>query len=153
MAIEWAEAAAGFGLSSNAAENSSIDAGHALADDVGREQLRRQAATLSDGTDYSRLDDHGVFVQVVATMRSRALGASHETAESLKFRLSPKPTSSSAPSSVPARSRSSEAPASAVVEPEVDVQAQVAVLQQAAKDGTPFCEECEKAKKQQAAMA
>jgi guanyl-specific ribonuclease Sa len=109
---------------------------------------------LSDGADYSRLDDHGVLVQVVAAILSRTLGAAQAPAQSSKFRLTTKPTASPAPSSAPARARSSAtAPAPAVAEPELDVEAQVAVLQQAAKDGTPFCEECEKARKQQAAMA
>jgi hypothetical protein len=127
--------------------------GYALVDDVDREQFRLHAANLNDGTDYSRVDDHGVCVQVIASISSQSRGSVQATTDSLKFRLSPRPVSSPAPSSAPARARSSGAPAPAVVEPEVDVHAQVAVLQQAARDGTPFCEECEKARKQQAAMA
>jgi hypothetical protein len=127
--------------------------GYALTDDVVREQLRRHAASLNDGTDFSRVDDHGVCVQVIASISSRSRGSVQATTDSLKFRLSPRMAGSPAPSSAPARARSSEATAPAVVEPEVDVHAQVAVLQQAARDGTPFCEECEKARKQQAAMA
>jgi hypothetical protein len=138
---------------SSDARGSAMDMGHVLADDVGREQLRRHAANLSDGADYSRVDDHGVLVQVVATILSRTLGAAQAPAQAIKFRLTTKPAASPAPSSAPARPRASEAPAPSVAEPEVDVHAQVAVLQQAAKDGTPFCEECEKARKQQAAMA
>jgi hypothetical protein len=45
------------------------------------------------------------------------------------------------------------APAAEADLPVIDQDAQAAVLRQAAADGVPFCEECEKLKREQAAHA
>ncbi len=126
-----------------------------VIDDVDASQLRLYALGQRDGTDWSRLDDTQVKEQLAAALDSGRLrtgvGAQVDL-RGLGQVLPPAP-----PPRAPAPA-SSPRPAPVAPPPpvettfalDVDVAAQVAVLVQAAQDGVPFCEECERAKRQRA---
>jgi len=121
--------------------------------------LRLVAPALADGTDWSRVDDQAVVDQIGAALAQGRLliGATQQL--QLRRLVSaeppvpppppPPPAAASAPRSAPAA-----APPPAVETTfgsELDVQAMVAVLVQAAQDGVPFCEECARAAAEAAA--
>ena len=120
------------------------------SDDVGRGALRSAALGLADGTELSRLDDAQLNDQLFAAMMAGRLRPAAETPVVLR-QLTQTAQPAAAPRHTPATSRpraptaATSAPAAeSTFEPNLDVAAQVAVLQQAAQDGVPFCEECAK---------
>jgi hypothetical protein len=119
----------------------------------------------------NRLSDHQVLDRVAALLAQRRLvlarkvaGAISGKKDEAKEKERPRPSMSSGPALSPsmliareARARSPlPAPSAPPVEadtPAIDQNAQAAVLRQAAADGVPFCEECEKLKREEAARA
>ena len=126
-----------------------------VLDDADAARLRWYAAGLHDGTDWWRLDDAQLKEQLAAALDQGRL----RTGQGEKVRLRPldqlQPVPQPAAAAPAASPRAAPAPAPAApVEttfaPNLDVAAQVAVLVQAAQDGVPFCEECERAKRERA---
>ena len=118
-----------------------------MGDDAALARLRMTALALADGTDLSRIDDHRLLDHLAAAAaagRLRIAGAAPKL-----LRLVPAPAPAPAPAAPPA-SAARVAPVAAPAAAEttfgsdLDVAAMVAVLVQAAQDGTPFCEECER---------
>jgi hypothetical protein len=119
----------------------------------------------------NRLSDHQVLDRAAALLAQsrvvlarRVAGALPGNNDETKEKERPRPSMSSGPALSPsmlvareARSKSpAPAPSAPPVEadlPAIDQDAQAAVLRQAAADGVPFCEECEKLKREQAARA
>jgi hypothetical protein len=134
------------------------DADLRLGDDAALAALRLRALELADGNDWSRYEDHEVVAQLAAAQTQGRGGASPAPAGVRLFRLAPAPEA--AAPSPPAPAPSPRAAAAAVpLAAEttfglgLDVAAMVAVLRQAAQDGTPFCEECARAAAAQRAAA
>ncbi len=120
-------------------------------DEVAMAALRVSALSLADGSDWSRCDDHEVVAQVaVAVARGRLRGGQVAVAAKL-FRLAPvlAPQAAPAPALAPSP-RAAPAAVAAAAETTfnslLDTAAMVAALRQAAQDGVPFCEECERAR-------
>lgn len=125
-----------------------------VGDDARMAVLRRLAWSLRDGTDWSRVDDQGVVEQLHAFASRLPV----REGRLLLQRLAPPPVAEAAappaPAAAPRAAPAATPPAPAAETTfgaDVDVAAQVAALVQAAQDGVPFCEECERAR--QAAMA
>jgi len=127
-----------------------------IIDDADAGQLRWYAAGLHEGTDWWRLDDAQVKDQLAAALDEGRL----RTGQGAKVELRPLdqlqpvplpalPAPASSPRAAPAPAPA--APVETTFAPNLDVAAQVAVLLQAARDGVPFCEECERAKRERAA--
>lgn len=123
----------------------------AWGDDAAIEQLRLKTDALADGGDLSRLDDHTLLDTLAVAI------AEHRLREpGLRPRLLPI-APAEAPPPAPASGGRGRAPSVAAPavpdEPELDAAAMAAVLVQAAQDGVPFCEECEKARAARAEQA
>jgi hypothetical protein len=125
-------------------------------DDTTIASLRRVALALADGTELSRCDDHQV-----ADMLGSAGRSLHPQGGALElYRLAPAAAAAPAapaPPAAPPRSSSAAAaapptaPSTSALSPDLDVAAMVRVLTEAARDGVPFCEECERARRARAA--
>jgi hypothetical protein len=118
----------------------------AVIDDAEMARAREWAATLVEAGDLSLRADHAVMGLVRDAL---ADGRLHENAVALKRLafVAPRPAPAPPPPRAPApapRPRAPAAPAAAATRM-LDVAAMVAVLRQAARDGVPFCEECERA--------
>ena len=125
----------------------------AAGDDAAMAALRVSALALADGNDWARCDDHEVIVQLAAAQAQGRL-ATHAPPAARLYRLAPVPAPGAAPAPAPApasspraapASASSSAAAETTFSAALDTAAMVAVLQQAAQDGVPFCEECARA--------
>jgi hypothetical protein len=123
----------------------------AVGDDTSMAWLRQRALALADGTELSRIDDHQLVDHVAAAVaagRLRTSGAAPRL-QRLVPAEAPAPTPSPSPAPRPSTPRAAPVAAPAAVETtfgsDLEVAAMVAVLVQAAQDGTPFCEECAKA--------
>lgn len=131
----------------------------ALGADAEMARLRQQAQQAFPADLWWHCDDHAV-ASVRPLLHTAARAGAHEAtptgAARLKMRrlvmVAPAPApapASAAPAPGPAAAarQASPAPAAAAgtFEVELDVAAMVAVLQQAARDGVPFCEECARA--------
>jgi len=113
-------------------------------------ELRRRAHEAGLGVDWSRADDHAAsdvlaWAAPAATLPGPALQ-----------RLSPKATvAAAAPAAAAGRQRqeaeAAAAPAASAPGPNLDAVAMAQTLQEAARNGTPFCEECERLRQQRAA--
>lgn len=118
----------------------------AVVDDAQNAELRLRADALADGGDWSRLDEFTVREHLATALEQGRLLAG-TTARPELLRLVP-PMVAAPPPPPPAASSPRAAPTAAPPPPdgtfdvELDVAAMVAVLQQAAEDGVPFCEEC-----------
>ena len=118
-------------------------------DDVGRGALRSAALGLADGTELSRLDDAQLKDHLVAAMMARRLDTA--VGAPVVLRALTQRTERAAAAPAPAASRPRVAPvapapaAETTLGSDVDIDAMVAVLVKAARDGVPFCEECAKA--------
>jgi hypothetical protein len=118
-----------------------------VTDDGAMAQARLQALALGDGTDWSRCGDHQVLHALSVAPPSQAPAA---PVAMMRLVAPPAPAPAPAP---PAPSPAPRAAAPAAPAPAaegtfgaaLDVAAMVAVLQQAARDGVPFCEECARA--------
>jgi len=130
----------------------------AAIDDAALAPLRTLAVALADGTDWSRADDHQLIDQLAAALARGRLRTGAAAAPKLS-RLVPTVAPAPAPAPPPPAA-SSPRPSAPVAAPppaettfgsELDVAAMVAVLQQAAQDGVPFCEECARAAAEAAA--
>ena len=126
-----------------------------LIDDADAGRLRWYAAGLHDGTDWWRLDDAQVKEQLAAALDEGRLrtGLGEKVVLRPLDQLQPVPLPAPpAPASSP-RAAPAPAPAAPIettFTPNLDIAAQVAVLVQAAQDGVPFCEECERTKRERA---
>lgn len=136
------------------------DLGQAVGDDAAMQPLRLAALALADGSDLSRCDDHQVVQQLQVAVAQGRLPSGDAVAPTLR-RLAPV-GAPPPPAPAPPPASAARAPAAAVAPPpavettfglDLDVAAMVAVLQQAAQDGTPFCEECARAAAAQRAAA
>lgn len=133
-------------------------AGH-IGDDAAMGGLRAMALQLADGTDLSRCDDHHVADHIASACESGRLVVGSGSGAPTMYKLVPAlapapPPPAPAPAPAPRSSAPSPPPmAESTFSPDLDVDAMVAVLQQAARDGVPFCEECEKARQAAEAMA
>lgn len=128
-----------------AAWTTSSDIGH----DAPMSVRRREAWALADGSDWTRVDDFGVLdaLDAAGGLR-RADTEPRPTLQPLRL-VAPAPVAAPPPAPAAAPAPRAAAPAAAPAEPAgfpegVDVAAQVAVLQQAAREGVPFCEVCER---------
>ena len=114
-------------------------------DDAAMARLRSTALGLADGVDLSRSDDPAVTEQLAHALAAGRPGAGTGAAPKLRRFVV-----ASAAAAAPPASGGSRAPAAAAPAPaaettfanNLDVAAMVAVLEQAARDGTPLCEEC-----------
>lgn len=120
-----------------------------VTDDGAMAQARLRALALSDGTDLSRCGDHQVLYALAVAPRDL-----ESAAPVTLMRLVAPPAPAPAPAApAPSPAPRAAAPAAAPAPPaadgtfgtSLDVAAMVAVLQQAARDGVPFCEECARA--------
>ena len=130
----------------------------AAGDDAAMAALRVGALSLSDGSDWSRCDDHEVVAQVAAAQARGRMRGGQAPAPAKLFRLAlaPAPAAAAAPAPAPSPRAAPAATAAAIettFSPALDVAAMVAALLQAAQDGTPFCEECARAAAAQRAAA
>lgn len=115
---------------------------------------RLAALALSDGTELSRCDDH----QIADLLRSAPRSFEPPGGGALQlYPLAAAAASAAAPlapSAPPRRSAAAAEPTAvslSALSPDLDVAAMVRVLTEAARDGVPFCEECERARKARAA--
>jgi hypothetical protein len=129
----------------------------AAGDDATMAALRSRALALTEGIDWSRYDDHEVITQLAAA-HAQGRPATQAPPAAQLYRLAPPLVPAAKPAPAPAPSPRA-APAAPALAAEttfgalLDAAAMVAVLQQAAQDGTPFCEECARAAAAQRATA
>lgn len=133
-----------------------------VAGPCGMIDIRSALNSCGDDLALSRVDDQGVIVQLAALLvngRVRVCGDQANVGLKLPeahwpSAASARATSTAVPiSSVIAPSPRSSRPPAPVEEKqaaELDVAAMVATLRAAAKNGTPFCEECARAARQAA---
>ena len=117
-----------------------------LDDDAAMARLRGAARSLADGVDLSRVDEHAVTYQLAHALAEGRLRAGPGTAPKLR-RLVLEPVAAAPPTAAASPRAARVAPpsvAETTFNPNLDVAAMVAVLEQAARDGTPLCEECQK---------
>lgn len=118
-------------------------------DDVGRSALRCAALGLADGTELSRLDDAKLKDHLAAALMARRLDTA--VGAPVVLRALTQRTGRAAVAPAPAASSQRVAPvapapaAETTLGSDVDIDAMVAVLVKAARDGVPFCAECAKA--------
>jgi hypothetical protein len=128
----------------------------------------RSLAVVDGWIAANRLSDHQVLDRVAALLAQRRVvlarkvaGAISGKKDAVEEKERPRPSMSSGPALSPSMLIAREArakspvptPSAPPVEadlPAIDQAAQAAVLRQAAADGVPFCEECEKLKREQA---
>ncbi len=124
-----------------------------LADGAQVHALRARIAALP-GIALANSNDHQLAEQLVHAIVFGHLRVCATGAPRKLMRLASQPApAAAAASTAPATRRSAAAPASAASEPEIDAVAMAQVLREAAETGVPFCEECERARRQQAATA
>jgi hypothetical protein len=134
------------------------DADLRLGDDAAGAALRLRALELADGSDWSRYEDHEVLAAV-----QRSAAAAPAAAPPM-FRLvlaspaaPPAPAAAAAPTApraaAPAAPTQPDVAADTAFSVDIDVAAMVQALHAAARDGVPFCEECERARQAAAAAA
>lgn len=121
----------------------------AIVDGAASARLRLAALGLGDGVDLSRCDDHQLVELLDAAVAQLRLATGAVTApQMLRLPSAAPPTAAPPPPPAAAPRAAAAAPASVAetsFAAELDVAAMVAVLQQAAQDGVPFCEECARA--------
>jgi hypothetical protein len=143
---------------SAALSHEQADADLRLGDDAAVAALRLRALELADGMDWSRLDDHEVLA---AVQRAAAPG---QAAAPPMFRLvvgsaaaPPAPAAAAAPTAPRAAAVAAPAvpdtSADTAFSANIDIAAMVQALRSAARDGVPFCEECERARQRAVATA
>jgi hypothetical protein len=128
-------------------------------DDLSMARLRQALAAQPEGHAPVHLDDH----QVLALLGPQAAPPADDAAGLLRYRLAIAPAAAGAPpppassGSAAGRAAAAAPPPAAVVvgalSASLDVAAMVQTLRDAARDGVPFCEECERARQQRAAEA
>lgn len=126
-----------------------------VGDDAAMASLRVSALALADGTDWSRCDDHEVAGQVASALVRGRLSAAQAAPALALYRLAVAPVAAapSAPLSAAPPSVARGLPAAGIALPDatlsldLDVQAMVQALIEAANNGVPFCEECERARR------
>jgi pyruvate/2-oxoglutarate dehydrogenase complex dihydrolipoamide acyltransferase (E2) component len=119
----------------------------AIVDDAQGAALRQCAHALSDGVDFSRLDEHQAHDHLTAALTQGRLfagTAARPAMRHLSVAASPAPAPAPPPAAAPARAAPAEPPPAVETTfgSDVDVELMVAALQQAAQDGVAFCEEC-----------
>ncbi len=130
----------------NGHSGTSVELGGALVDAADESALRARAVALLPGADLWRRHRHCVVAVVAQALADGRLHTSSEAPRLLPLGAAPPAAPAAAPPPRAASPRpAAAAPPPVVAAPELDVAAMVAVLQQAARDGVPFCEECERA--------
>ena len=116
----------------------------------------RRLAGLQTGADLQLLSDAQVLDQLAAQVQrgqlqlcrppaaARGTVSPESRGVDMGAAIEPPPSGPSAPAPPPPAPPPAPAPEPAV---EIDAAAQAAVLREAARDGVPFCEECEKARR------
>ncbi|KPF49547.1 hypothetical protein IP87_18170 [beta proteobacterium AAP121] len=114
-------------------------------------RLRQQVQQAYPADLWWHCDDHQVLTGAALLARWNAASGT-EVGLQMKplalTRLAPAPAATPpapSPAAAARRAAPAAAPAPGTFEIELDVAAMVAVLQQAARDGVPFCEECARA--------
>jgi hypothetical protein len=118
-----------------------------VGDDAAMARLRSTAQALADGVDLSRADEHAVTEQLAHALAEGRLRAGSGAAAKLRrLVVAPAPAAPAPPAAASPRAARVAPPsvAETTFNPNLDVAAMVAVLEQAARDGTPLCEECQK---------
>jgi hypothetical protein len=126
----------------------SADFTSAIVDGAASAQLRLAALGLGDGVDLSRCDDHQLVELLGAAVSQGRLATGAAAApQLLRLPTAAPPAAAPPPPAAAPRAAAAAAPpaADSTFGSQLDVAAMVAVLQQAARDGTPLCEECEAA--------
>jgi len=120
-----------------------------LGDDAAMARLRGTARSLADGVDLSRVDEHAVTEQLAhALAEGRLRAGSGATPKLRRLVLAPALVAPAPPPPAASPRAAPAAPPPAIettFDAGLDVAAMVAVLVQAAREGVPFCEECERA--------
>jgi hypothetical protein len=112
-----------------------------MGDATRMRELRSFLATRGPASVVSRMTDAEVVEQLASRIATRGL---HVYAERVRREVYHAPERERVDDALPPLSmREVEEP----VDDNLDVPAQVAVMQEAARDGAPFCEECEKARR------
>jgi hypothetical protein len=118
-------------------------------DPAALDRLRLTALALADGTDLSRLDDHQLVDHLAAAVAHGRLRMAGVAPKLLRLvpADAPAPIRASAPARAPRAAPAPVPPAAtdATFDTDLDAAAMVMVLQQAALDGVPFCEQCARA--------
>lgn len=110
--------------------------------------LRNRAAALSPGADLSRVADCEVVALVQRAWADGRLMRTGAAPRLLPLAPAPAPPAPPPPPASTPRRSAPAAPSagpSTTFTPLLDVASMVAALRQAARDGVPFCEECERA--------
>ncbi len=124
-----------------------------VGDDAAMARLRAAGQALAEGADLSRADEHAVIEQLAHALADSRLRAGFGAAPKLRRLVLASSAAAPPPAAGPRAARVAPPPAVATTfEPDLDVAATVAVLEQAARDGTPLCEECQK-EAEEAALA
>ncbi len=126
----------------------------AIGVDADMARLRLQVQQACPADLWWHCDDHQVLAVLTGAEAPRGAGLLSGASAGLQMRrlalATPAPAPAApAPAASPAassrRAAPPAAPAPGTFEVELDVAAMVAVLQQAAREGVPFCEECARA--------
>jgi hypothetical protein len=123
----------------------------AVGDDADMARLRQQLQQAFPADLWWHCDDHQVLTGTGLLARRDAVPGAAASLQMRPLALTqpapaPAPTAPApSPAAAARRAAPAAAPAPGTFETELDVAAMVAVLQQAARDGVPFCEECARA--------
>lgn len=134
-----------------AADDLSVDLagpGSTIVDASALALLRNRAAALWPGADLSRVADHEVVALVRQALADGRLTRTGAVPRLLPLAPAPAPPAPPPPAAAASRRSAPAAPSagpSTTFTPLLDIAAMVAALRQAARDGVPFCEECERA--------
>lgn len=124
------------------------------SDDAAMARLRLAALDLADGADLSRCDDHQLVEQLAPIAHARVA----REQKPVMYRLVAPPPAVAVPAAPPAAAPTHlavgpalpEVPSISAFSLHLDVAAMVQGLTDAARDGVPFCEECERARQARA---
>lgn len=120
-------------------------------DDSSIADMRKRAHLAGLGQDWSNLDDHALrdFVEWAAP----SAGAVSPRLVRLAFKRAPAAAPAAAASAPRAAAPASPPPSAVPTTPwqQIDAVAMAQTLRAAARNGTPFCEECERLRQQRAA--
>ena len=122
-----------------------------VGNDVDMARLRQQVQQAYPADLWWHCDDHQVLTGAGLLARPHAAARAATGLQMRPLALTPPAPAPAAPAPAPSpaaaarRAAPAAAPAPGTFDAELDVAAMVAVLQQAARDGAPFCEECARA--------
>jgi hypothetical protein len=127
----------------------------AALDEAGTAGVRAAVLQLDEGLPLPTVGEHDLLALVRAAVRSGRLRIDRAPPALLSLVSvvqAPAPAPAAPPPRAPVRARPpAPSPAVDATFADLDVGAMVAVMEQAARDGTPFCEECARAARERAA--